>query len=1023
MPTPTTSTVSNTQTGGSVGPDETLTVTQGGTTIGFTVSGSDTYDGNTPPYFFFYPAVEDVFGVASSSTISNDGSQEIEAGGVAHSTQLAGGTQYISSGGVAYNTSGNGSEVVSAGGQSFDATIDFGSQDVFGSASSTYLSYSNQTVESGGVATDTTVTNSSTLTVSSGGSATSTTIESGGMGIVDGGITNAWNIEANGTETVSSGGSATSTTVESGGKGEVGSGGFTFGWNIQANGTETVDSGGTASGTTVSSGGMGIVDGGITNTWNIEANGTEMVSSGGSATSTTVGSGGKGEVGSGGFTFGWNIQANGTETVDSGGTASGTTVSSGGMGMVNGGITDGWNIQANGTEMVSSGGSATSTTVGSGGKGEVGSGGFTFGWNIQANGTETVDSGGTASGTTVSSGGMGIVDGGITNTWNIQANGTETVSSGGSATSTTVESGGKGEVGPGGFTFGWNIQANGTETVDSGGTASGTTVSSGGMGIVDGGITNTWNIQANGTETVSSGGSATSTTVESGGKGEVGPGGFTFGWNIQANGTETVSSGGSATSTTVESGGKGEVGKGGNGHGWNIQANGTLIVSGGTSEATQLQGGAYVDMANVTYQAGDTAKIVNGYLEIFDSSGNEITVDNSGDPIGQSVGVAAASSSENPGDLPLAALHANAIFADADTSPSFVVTSDGNGDVLIQEAAACYVAGTRIRTPAGDVAIESLQVGADVVTARGDVRSVRWVCHRTIDCGRHPEPKQIWPICISAGAMGDGLPSRDLWVSPGHSLLIEGHLIQAANLVNGITVRQVPTHAVQYWHVELASHDVILAEGVPAETYLDTGNRSAFVDGGAFLDLHPDFQPKHWSDTCYPLALSGPAVTRAKQLLLDRLKQRDGYSVTDDPDVHVVAEGARIEPIWLTPTRMVFLVPSASELIELRSRTWVPAHCLAESADERTLGVCVFRLQADGEVIPLEQCADGEGWHGFESAPDGSAWCWTTGSARLPAGTRIAMVDVGGHSQYRLTAHAHRSIEPTLQRTALSTAA
>lgn len=98
MPTPTTSTVTGSETGGSVGPDETLTVAQGGTTVDFTVSGSFTYDPNTPPYFIVYSAIEDVSGVASSSTISSEGFQLIESGGVAYSTQLAGGTQYISSG-------------------------------------------------------------------------------------------------------------------------------------------------------------------------------------------------------------------------------------------------------------------------------------------------------------------------------------------------------------------------------------------------------------------------------------------------------------------------------------------------------------------------------------------------------------------------------------------------------------------------------------------------------------------------------------------------------------------------------------------------------------------------------------------------------------------------------------------------------------------------------------------------------------------------------------------------------------
>ena len=85
---------------------------------------------------------------------------------------------------------------------------------------------------------------------------------------------------------------------------------------------------------------------------------------------------------------------------------------------------------------------------------------------------------------------------------------------------------------------------------------------------------------------------------------------------------------------------------------------------------------------------------------------------------------------------------------------------------------------------------------------------------------------------VMAGAFAHGSPRRDLWLSPRHAVAVEGALIPIVALLNGASVRQVRTSAVEYWHVELDAHDVIFAEGPPAETYLDNGNRAAFVNGG-----------------------------------------------------------------------------------------------------------------------------------------------------------------------------------------------
>jgi hypothetical protein len=77
---------------------------------------------------------------------------------------------------------------------------------------------------------------------------------------------------------------------------------------------------------------------------------------------------------------------------------------------------------------------------------------------------------------------------------------------------------------------------------------------------------------------------------------------------------------------------------------------------------------------------------------------------------------------------------------------------------------------------------------------------------------------------------------------------------------------------VTYWHVELPAHAVILAEGLPAESYLDTGNRQAFANGGATVQLHPGFAPHEWErDAAAPLRQRGAVVERVRLRLLRRL--------------------------------------------------------------------------------------------------------------------------------------------------------
>lgn len=188
----------------------------------------------------------------------------------------------------------------------------------------------------------------------------------------------------------------------------------------------------------------------------------------------------------------------------------------------------------------------------------------------------------------------------------------------------------------------------------------------------------------------------------------------------------------------------------------------------------------------------------------------------------------------------------------------------------------CFAAGTRILTPDGEVAVELLQEGDLVVTGSGAVRPIRWVGRRRVDVRRHPMPETVRPVRIAAGAFENRVPVRALTVSPDHNLLLEDVLIPAKCLVDGLAVRQLTVDEVTYHHIELDTHDVVIADGMQAETYLDTGNRSAFV-GASVTALHPNFGSFPdlnyfaWEAAGYArLVVSGPELERARAKLASR---------------------------------------------------------------------------------------------------------------------------------------------------------
>ncbi|WP_458425263.1 Hint domain-containing protein [Methylorubrum extorquens] len=187
----------------------------------------------------------------------------------------------------------------------------------------------------------------------------------------------------------------------------------------------------------------------------------------------------------------------------------------------------------------------------------------------------------------------------------------------------------------------------------------------------------------------------------------------------------------------------------------------------------------------------------------------------------------------------------------------------------------CFTTGTLIRTSRGEVAVEDLLVGDIAVTASGTLRPITWIGRREMDAAGAALPFHQQPVRVRAGAFGQGLPVRDLSLSPGHPVLVGadagnegGVLVPVMCLINGMTITREPVTRVTYWHVELDAHDILLAEGLPAESYIDGGDRAFFSEASDHVLHNPDFVPAGWDARCRPVAVDGPVV-EAERLRLD----------------------------------------------------------------------------------------------------------------------------------------------------------
>jgi Hint domain len=143
----------------------------------------------------------------------------------------------------------------------------------------------------------------------------------------------------------------------------------------------------------------------------------------------------------------------------------------------------------------------------------------------------------------------------------------------------------------------------------------------------------------------------------------------------------------------------------------------------------------------------------------------------------------------------------------------------------------CLLKGTRVSTPSGERMVEDLQIGAEVLTLSGP-KAIKWIGYNkyTKDADR-PWQARVMPIRVARAAIADQAPHRDLYLSPEHRAYINGVLIAVKHLVNGISIAPAAPAgmaAIEYYHVEFDTHEVMLAEGAPVESFLEAASEREY---------------------------------------------------------------------------------------------------------------------------------------------------------------------------------------------------
>jgi len=325
-----------------------------------------------------------------------------------------------------------------------------------------------------------------------------------------------------------------------------------------------------------------------------------------------------------------------------------------------------------------------------------------------------------------------------------------------------------------------------------------------------------------------------------------------------------------------------------------------------------------------------------------------------------------------------------------------------NGYLMIS----CFLADSMIETPEGPRAVQDLSVGDQVVTYNrqtdaSSVAALVWTgrTHMTVRTDLADDVAG-YPVRVLKDAFADGVPGRDMLITPEHCLFFEGKFVPARMLVNGRSVfydRSITSY--DYFHVETEQHSVITADGMLTESYLDTGNRNSFRQEGDVFRLGTTVQKTWARDAAAPLCVARDVVepifrqTQARAIVRDVTPQTTPAVLTKDSDLHLVTnKGQVLRMAREANGHAMFMIPSGITTVKIVSRTSRPSDTIGPFVDDRrSLGVLVgdLTLFDSGATTRIDAHllqADLDGWDVQEASP-----CrWTNGNATLALPARQA---------------------------------
>jgi hypothetical protein len=302
---------------------------------------------------------------------------------------------------------------------------------------------------------------------------------------------------------------------------------------------------------------------------------------------------------------------------------------------------------------------------------------------------------------------------------------------------------------------------------------------------------------------------------------------------------------------------------------------------------------------------------------------------------------------------------------------------DLTGLIVGTAATACFAAGARIAIRDGEIAVEDLRPGDEVRTLDGGSQPILWIGRRRIDLGDAPPFDQARPVIVAAQAFGDGMPARDLRLSGDHAVFIDGALTPIRVLINGGTIRHdFAAREIAYLHLELAAHHILLADGLPAESWLDTGNRAMFdnADPNASAPARSGPGEGRW-----PLVDRGPGIDALRRRLAERAD-----ALGQPTRAELVVQIRR-------PGLLLVNAPPGSSCARLISG------CVIDGRDLRGLGALLASLRLSDATLPFDGRHLERGFHAPELHGDRTV-CWTDGDAVVafapdPA-ARVLEIDV-----------------------------